>query len=173
MCLSVAFASTAMRLPIGEKKGEKWRLFRMQASRYFLFLSISTFWRHFSGDFFQLERESVFTTHMSWILSLPLCQRPQIMRYPFFFDVLFYTGRLLRSDPKDWAFPYCTARPGWTSGLSPMWKGVKALLERLATPSQRSFWSVVISPPLLQSNAWYIDNFMLQPSHRRSGRYMP
>ena len=137
----------------------------------FLFSVVS---RHLSGDLFWWERASVFTTQMSWILSVPLYHSYQISRSYFCSDVSLGAGWLLGRETLGWSFPYCTAQLGWIRRLLRTCNGVKGLPSRLTTPSRSLLWKVVMSHLFFKSNAGQTDNATLHPSQwgGRSGGSM-
>ena len=79
----VAVSSTLRSPSTKATKREKCRRCWRQAFRYILFFPLSDSWRHFSGDLRTYDRTSVFTTRMSWTLSVPCYQRSRIRRSPF------------------------------------------------------------------------------------------
>ena len=123
MRLSVASTSTPRRTSIDTTNREKWRSCRRQDSRQFFFFYFPVVFRNFYCDLYWWKRASVFTTRMSWILSIPIRNRLRMRRYPFYSDVSVSTGRLLRCDPRGWSF---TSRTAWTlcmRGLLRMYEG--------------------------------------------------
>ena len=120
------------------------------------------------------ERESVFTTCMLWILSVPICHKLRIRRSPFWSKFSVETDEFLWVEPVGWDFPSRIERPGWIRKSLHMCKGVKYFPLRSAILSQRSLWQVVMSPSFLQPKALQIENLAFQPSQwgGRSGGSM-
>ena len=109
-----AVASTPRSPSIEATKGEKYRRCWRKASRYIRFFPLSASCRHLSGSFVLFVGASVFTTHMSWILSVPCCQRSRISRSPFY--SVNYAGctnewSIFPPAPAGAAFVLFTARP--------------------------------------------------------------
>ena len=164
MCLSISSASMLKWMSTETTNQQKLWCFWSQASRYLHFISFSSVRRHFLVDLLCCEKASVFTTHMLWILSIPLYQRSYIRRCTFWLDVLSAAGVFLRRCPIGWSFPSWTAQPVWMKGSSLTCEGVKSLPARSATPSRSSLVQVMTRSPFLKYNVWHRDNSSLHPS---------
>ena len=79
----VAVASTPSNTYIKAAKGVNFMRCWRHASSYIRFFPLSASCRYFSGVFTAWVLASVFTTRMSWTLSVPFYQRSRISRYPF------------------------------------------------------------------------------------------
>ena len=84
MCLSVTSASTTIRPSTEATKVVKCRRSLKQVCRYFFLFSHPAVSRHFLGVFDFQDKASVFTTRMSWILSIPWSHRYCISRSPLY-----------------------------------------------------------------------------------------
>ena len=175
----VAVTSTPSSSSTEATKGEKCQRCWRQASRYILFFPLSASWKHFSGDLRTYDRASVFTTRMSWTLSVPYCQRSRIIRSLFCSvtsgAAVVASDGVVSLDPAGLGFVLLMAQSEYIKGLLRTWAGVKALPARSATPSRSSLWRAVTRPPFLQSRAWLMVNLASHPSQcdGRSGGSSP
>ena len=161
MCLIVASASTLSRPSTYTTKGEKWRCFWRNDSRYFFFFSLYAVWRHFSGDLLRRENVSVFTARMSWILSVPLYQRLLMRRSPSCSKFSIVTGEFFGRGPHRMGLSLLYRATLVDKGVVVHIQVENVFTERSETPSRISLWQVVMRPPFLQYRAWNIENLAL------------
>ena len=148
----VAVASIPSNPSNKAKKGDKfWRCWR-HASGFIRFFPLPASWKNFSGFFAEWDLASVFTTRMSWTLSVPLFHRSLIRRSPYY--SMAYGGsappRSVEAiGPTGLAFGLFAAQPEKMRGSSNTCEGVKSLPARSVIPSQSSLWRSVTRPPIL------------------------
>ena len=134
----------------GVDKCQKMSILLEACLQVHFFFDRSSSWRHFSGVFAEWDLASVLMTRMSWTLSVPLCQRSRISRWPLcsVAYIWFVYGVVL--DVADFAFVLFMAQPAKMRGSSLTWFLLKAFPDRSATHSLSSLLRSVMRP-LLQS----------------------
>ena len=149
----VVVASTHRSTSTEETKGENFLRCLRHVYRYIFFLALSAFCRNFSGGFAKWDLASVFTTWMSWTLSVPFYQRSWIRRSPLCF-VVSSNGALYGMEVtvvlSGFSFGLFTTQPVKIRGLLRTLEGLNEFPDKSVTPLWRLLWRDVTSLPLLQ-----------------------